>query len=140
MRPLTLLALSALLACNSDNPDNPDDTGDPCTGVAGCPEDITVIGMDENGEVVTADEVYWYFAPESEEYDGEHPLECADVDCTKWVLGTAPGASFYVAGRREGPEHADPYCGYSGYDGQLVEFTGDPVTVELDLELHEWCQ
>jgi hypothetical protein len=131
---LPLLAISSLFACQEDG-----NTG-PCEGDAGCPNDITVIALDQNGDPVTADEVYWYFAPNSDEYDGEHPLECGDVHCTKWVIPTAPSANFFVAGTREGPEHSDPYCGYSGYDGEPVEFAGEPVTIALDLSLHEWCE
>ena len=118
-----------------------DDPGDgPCSGVAGCPDDLTVITVDENGEAVTADEAVWYFEPGSAEDDGEHALDCRDIHCTGWGLAVAPGASFYVAAWREGPEHVDPYCGYSGYDAQLVEFSGSPVTIELNLELVEYCQ
>ena len=133
---LFFFPLLAITACDKDKDGN---TG-PCGGVAGCPDDITVIGLDENGEQVAADEVYWYFEPGSDDYDSEHPLDCRDVDCTKWGIQSAPGASFYVAGNREGPEHVDPYCHYSGYDGQPVEFSGSPITIELDLSLHEVCQ
>jgi hypothetical protein len=109
-------------------------------GCEGASSDVLVIALDENGEQVAADEVYWYFAPETPEYDGEHALDCVDESCTEWVIQNAPSALFYVAGDRDGSEHNDPYCGFSGYDGQPVEFNGVPVTITLDLTLHEWCQ
>jgi hypothetical protein len=128
------MVLSTLFACEKD------DNSEPCGGDAGCPPDIEVIALDENSDPVTADKVYWYFAPDSAEYDGEHDLDCGDIHCAKWVIETAPSPSFYVAGNREGPEHEDPNCGYSGYDGEPVEFNGDPVIIYLDLSLHEWCE
>jgi hypothetical protein len=133
---LTILSLSTILACQALD----DGNAGPCGGFAGCPPEITVFTLDENDEAVTADDVYWYFAPDSSAYDGEHPMECGDIHCTKWVLPIAPSASFYVAGTREGPEHNDPYCGYSGYDGKPVEFADEPITITLDLSLHEWCE
>ena len=111
-----------------------------CDGIDECSNDITVIAIDENGDAVLADDVYWYYDPSSDAYDGEHPLECGDSSCFSWVLQQAPDAPFYVAGNREGPEHLDAYCGYSGYDGQPVDFTGEPLTIELDLRLQEYCQ
>lgn len=137
MKKITALILfSTLFACDGVV----DGNSGPCGGFAGCPPNIEVIAIDENGEFVAADDVYWYFAPDSAEYDGEHALSCVTVDCMRWAIQTAPGASFYVAGNREGPEHNDPYCGYSGYDGQPVEFDGASVTITLDLSLHEWCE
>jgi hypothetical protein len=111
MKKITALILfSTLFACDGVV----DGNSGPCGGVAGCPPDIEVIAIDENGEFVAADDVYWYFAPDSSEYDGEHALTCETGDCMSWAIQTAPGAFFYVAGNREGPAHNDPYCGYSG--------------------------
>ena len=135
MRPMFFLCLcSSVLACAST--ESPGD----CIDETSCTPDVVVLALDEGGESVSADAVYWYFSPDEGAYDGDHPLDCADNECSEWTLPTAPAASFYVAGHRGGPEHLDPYCGYSGYDGKPVDFDGDPVTIELDLSLHELCQ
>ena len=136
MRLTLLFTVIPLLACDSD----PDGNTGPCGGVAGCPPDITILTMDENGEQVTADEVYWYFEPDSAEYDGEHAVDCGDIHCTLWEIATAPGEFFYVAGNRAGPEHEDPACFWSGYDGQPVDFSEGAVTLALDLSLQESCE
>ena len=130
------MALGSLLACG----EKPEGNTGPCGGFAGCPPNIEVNATDENGEYVAADQVYWYFAPDSPEYDGEHDLSCQTSSCMSWALENAPGPFFYVAGNREGPEHIDPACAYDGYDGQPVEFNGTALTITLDLSLHESCE
>lgn len=134
---IALLALALVGGCGDDV-----DTGAGITTCdsADCIYEVTVIAVDESGERVAPDVVNWYFDPESAEYDGEHPLLCEDESCMSWVLEEAPGEVFYVSGSRQGDEHTDPYCGFSGYDGQPVAFDGEPVVVTLDLTLHEWCE
>lgn len=130
-----------IMACTAGTVDT-SDTAVPeplaCEPREGTP--VTVCTVDETGAAVTADQVYWYWSPKDAAYDGEHPMACLDADCTLWALDDAVEGDLYIGARREGPEHVDPYCGYSGYDASPVTVDPDaPVVLELNLELHEYC-
>lgn len=64
----------ALLAC-----------GAPCLPTVGVA--LTVCPVDDVDRApMPADSVAWSWPADSADYDGAHPLECADDDCLVWYL------------------------------------------------------
>lgn len=85
---------------------------------------ITVSLEDQDGNPVPGSSAAWYYHPESGEYDGEHPLRCADVRCETWVLaeGDAPEAgTVYFSATYAGPLNPFFQQGWAGYDGAPFE-------------------
>lgn len=109
---------------------------DPATGP------ITVSLVDQDGDPVPGTSASWYYHPEGEEYDGEHPLRCADVRCETWVLDgddvPRAGTVFFSASYA-GPLNPFLLQGWVGYDGAPFELAaGDqsglaPRTITLTL-------
>lgn len=106
---------------------------------------ITVCVLDEHGVPVSAERVYWYLAPGSDAYDGEHALACVDQDCTVWRMSEMVSGPFYFGATRSGQPHADPLCEYSAYEAGLVKLERDaddevlPQRILAVLKLHESC-
>lgn len=95
---------------------------------------ITACTMDAGGPA-TADAVVWSWPLDSEDYDGEHPLTCADPECTVWVLeGELQGEVLVAAGRGSSVE-TDGACPWHEYDDEVVSTRTDwhrQVTLTLD--------
>ena len=113
---------------------------EPATGA------ITVSLVDLNGDPVPGTQAAWYYHPEGAEYDGEHPLLCADVRCETWVVDEddAPraGTVFFTASYA-GPLNPFLQQGWVGYDGAPFELAaGDqgglaPRTITLTLSTED---
>jgi hypothetical protein len=95
----------------------------PPTGIA----HVTLTVVDAAGEPVPATIAHWYYPPDSGDYDGEHPMTCANQRCDTWVLdGNAPRAGLiYLNASYSGPLNPFLQQGWSGYNGA-------PYTVEID--------
>ncbi len=93
------------------------------------------------GAPVPGTSANWYYSPEGPEYDGEHPLRCADLQCTTWVLvdGDFPRAGMvYFSASYSGPLNPFIAQGWYGYDGRAFELAADGdglAAAELELEL-----
>lgn len=117
-----LLALAAAGAC------------DGLTG-PGVPVAAYVRIVDTDGDALVPDEVKWYYDPQSERYDGEHPAVCLNRLCTVWGVPPEVTGVAYVNATRVRPFPGDPYCAYVGYDGRPVTPSrDDPPTVTLELD------
>jgi hypothetical protein len=96
---------------------------------------------DPEGAPVPGINANWYYSPEGPEYDGEHPLRCADLQCSTWVLvdGDAPRAGMvYFSASYSGPLNPFIAQGWFGYDGRAFELAADGeglAAAELELEL-----
>lgn len=106
---------------------------DPVTGA------LAVQTVDTSGEPLPATRAYWYYPPKSPDYDGEHPLTCADARCTRWVATEAPRPGMiYIAANAAGPTLPAFYVddiALGGYGARPVDFTGTAVTEMLTIEL-----
>jgi len=107
---------------------------------------ITVSLVDTHGDPVPGTQVAWYYYPESAEFDGEHPLRCADVRCETWVLegDDVPRAgTVYFNASYAGPLNPFFQQGWVGYDGAPFELAaGDqdglaPRTITLTLSTED---
>jgi hypothetical protein len=99
---------------------------------------ITLDVVDLEGEPVPATTANWYYHPESPEFDGEHPLACADQRCTRWIVTDTPAVgTIYLNASYAGPLNPFVQQGWSGYDGAPfeVEIGGDGQIVPLFAEL-----
>ncbi len=98
------------------------------------PPALTVAGVDPAGLPLPLAVAHWYYAPEGPDYDGEHPLACADALCTTWVLpeGEGPeGGEFYVNATWMGPLHPFGDPTWTDYQGALTS-PGATVTLQFD--------
>lgn len=94
------------------------------------PEDvngaIVLHVVDEEGEPLPATIAHWYYHPEGPDYDGEHPLACADLRCESWVVREEPmTGTVYLNATYAGPLNPYVQTGWNGYEGT-------PIEVELD--------
>ncbi len=101
--------------------------------------DLAVRTVDDRGEPLPATRAYWYYPPKSPDYDGEHPMVCADTRCTSWVAPESPRPGMiYIAANAAGPTlppfYADDYA-LAGYGARPVQFTGTAATEQLSIEL-----
>ena len=94
-----------------------------------------------DGTSVPGTSAHWYYSPEGPEYDGEHPLRCADRQCTTWVLVDAdfPRAGMvYFSASYSGPLNPFIAQGWLGYDGRPFELASEGealAAVEIELVL-----
>ena len=102
---------------------------------------LTVHIEDQHGDPVPASGVHWYYSPEGPDYDGEHPLRCADVRCETWVLteeDAGPHAGVvYLSATYAGPLNPFFQQGWSGYAGGPHELAArdDGALVPVDITL-----
>ena len=103
---------------------------------------ITLSLVDPQQRLVPGSAAYWYYAPEGPDYDGEHPLLCADLRCETWVSAAddPPRAgTVYLNATYIGPLNPFFQQGWLGYDGAPFELSVDgagalqPLSVTLTL-------
>lgn len=122
MRIVLLLALAALAAC------------DGLLG-PGIPAAAFVRVVDQEGDALRPDEVKWYYDPQGERYDGEHPAVCIDRLCTVWGVPEEVTGTAYVSATRVREYPGDPWCAYVGYDaGPVAASKDDPPTITLEID------
>ena len=127
-----------------DTPDTPD-----CGGVDDCPDELPellVYGLDADGERVGFEASYWLHHGSDDCCDPDRLLSCGDDGgatdgvCLLWYLQKFPTNSIYVNGFRDGPRHTGYLgCNWGGADTLAAEFSGEQVTVELDLKMRAPC-
>ena len=102
---------------------------------------VTVCTMDGSGPAA-ADAVTWSWPLQSEDYDGEHALECADEECTVWHLpGELEGDVLVAAGRGLVATDATTTCPWSEYADEVVTTRTDwHRQVTLTLVDAEGCE
>lgn len=89
---------------------------------------IVVRAEDAAGRALPMTKAHWYFPPEGPDYDGEHPLVCADALCATYTLPDGEGpvdAQIFINGTYDGPYH--PWG-----DVHLGDYGGSPVTLGAD--------
>lgn len=95
-----------------------------------------LVAEDADGAPMPLATATWYHPPDSEAYDGEHPLACADALCTRWAFDPVDrptSAPYYVAGTWVGPYH--PLLGAAWHDLQgarVEDADAGPATIVLD--------
>ncbi|MDP2308080.1 MAG: hypothetical protein Q8P18_18800 [Pseudomonadota bacterium] len=96
---------------------------------------VTVGALDPADLPLPLAVVNWYYPPESAQYDGEHPLTCADALCSTWVIsegeGPALAGPFYVSGTWTGPLHPMEDVTWTDYQGAPTEL-GATVALRFD--------
>ncbi|HVH13965.1 MAG TPA: hypothetical protein VM759_12975 [Longimicrobium sp.] len=111
-------------------------------GLAACRESATeppdvaalVRIVDQDGAPLRPDLVTWFHDPLGTRFDGEHPAECRDPDCTWWIVPAEGRNAAYVAASRVRPVPGREGCAVLGYDGKPVApSTQSPPTVVLRL-------
>lgn len=95
-----------------------------------------LVAEDAAGTPLPLANATWYHPPDSEAYDGEHPLLCADDLCTAWAfdLVDRPATTpYYVAGTWVGPFHPLEGAAFHDLQGARIETTdAAPATVVFD--------
>jgi hypothetical protein len=147
-RQVVLLTLPTYATtCMGESGFTPGDTAwqapspDACTWKPPCVDGSLMLHLvDANRNRVPGTSAVWYYPPESPEYDGEHPLTCADALCTRFVLVDSPrGGLIYVSATHLGPIHPELGTFWSGFGATSLEYAvaDDAYAIELVMEILE---
>lgn len=89
--------------------------------------------VSENNTPLEPDWMVWYYDPQSEQYDGDHPAECLNAGCTRWGVPPEVEGEIYVAASWSRPTRTD--CSRGGYDASpVLASADDPPTVVLQID------
>jgi len=95
--------------------------------------------VDEGGDPLSPDRVFWYYPPSQQENVKEYDAECANDECTVFRISGAKDGQIYV-GARYSREHPSPLCWYTGYNTRQVHVTSGRIQeVTLALSERETC-
>lgn len=118
-RAVLVLGLAAAAGCDGLLPD----------------EDLAAVVrvVSENNAPLRPDRVVWYYDPQSERYDGDHPAECTSAACTRLGVPAEVEGQIYVAASWSRPTRTD--CSRGGYDARPVTASADdPPAVVLQID------
>lgn len=107
-----------------------------CATVPACVETHAVIRAVDaiDGAPVPTISANWYYPPDSERFDGEHPLRCLDALCTELALTEVPLAgTIYFTVSYVGPLHPEVATSWTGYGAMPFEW--DPAAESPEFTL-----